>query len=105
MLDELFIRYTDESGHERELAITQSKFVIGRHSAADLSVPSGKLSREHLKIERLGEQFLVSDLGSSNGTLLNGQPLTNPVKIASGDRADLGGGLQVEFVIRVFNPY
>ena len=105
MLDELFIRFTDENGRERELAITQPKFIIGRHSGADLSVPNGKLSREHLKIERLGEQFLVSDLGSSNGTLLNGQPLTSPVKITNGDRADLGGGLQVEFVIRVFNPY
>ena len=105
MLDELFIRFTDETGQERELAITQPKFVIGRHSSADLSVPSGKLSREHLKIERLGENFLVSDLGSSNGTSLNGQPLTSPVKITNGDRADLGGGLQVEFVIRVFNPY
>jgi len=105
MLDELFIRFQDESGQEREIAITQPKFVIGRHSAADLSIPSGKLSREHLKIEKLGDQFLVSDLGSSNGTQLNGQPLSSPVKIANGDRADLGGGLTVEFVVRVFDPY
>ena len=105
MLDELFIRFTDETGQEREMAITQPKFVIGRHSAADLSVPNGKLSREHIKIERLGDQFLVSDLGSSNGTQLNGQPLTEPVQLSNGDRADLGGGLMVEFVVRSFDPY
>ena len=105
MLDELFIRFLDESGQEREIAITQPKFVIGRHSTADLTISNGKLSCEHLKIEKLGDQFLVSDLGSSNGTQLNGEPLSDPVKIANGDRADLGGGLVVEFVIRSFDPY
>ncbi|HEY2867388.1 MAG TPA: FHA domain-containing protein [Pyrinomonadaceae bacterium] len=104
MLDELFIRFTDETGQEREIAITQPKFVIGRHSTADLSIPNGKLSREHLKIERLGDQLLVSDLGSSNGTQLNGQPLSEPVQITNGDRVDLGGGLIVEVVLRSFDP-
>jgi pSer/pThr/pTyr-binding forkhead associated (FHA) protein len=98
-MNELWIKFRDQSGEERRVQIAKSQFVIGRHSTSDLSVADSRLSRQHLEIKRLGEKYLVSDLGSSNGTELNGQPLSGPSEIKDGDRANLGGGLEVEFQI------
>jgi hypothetical protein len=94
---ELWIKYKDENGGERRVAVDKDTFVIGRHSSSDLPIPNGKLSREHLKIDRFGDVFVVSDPGSSNGTELNGEPLTQPAAIKNGDRANLGGGVETEF--------
>ena len=96
-MTELWIKFTDENGEYRRVNIDKETFVIGRHSACDIAVANPKLSREHLRIDRSGERFLVSDCGSSNGTELNYNPLVEPVEVMNGDRADLGGGLEVEF--------
>jgi pSer/pThr/pTyr-binding forkhead associated (FHA) protein len=96
-MKQLWIKYTDENGEKRRVQIEKDAFVIGRHSACDLTYPSGNLSREHLKIERKGKIFTVTDPGSSNGTELNGSRLLTTSEIRNGDRADLGGGLVVDF--------
>jgi len=96
---ELWINYTDENGDSGRVRVEGDRFTIGRQSSCDLPIANNRLSREHLVIERSGEGFIVSDNGSSNGTELNGQPLFEPTEIMSGDRADLGGGLDIEFEI------
>lgn len=101
---ELWIKYKDENGEQRRVAVDKNKFVIGRHSSSDLCIPNGKLSREHLIIERSGDVFIASDLGSSNGTELNGTKLTGPSTFKHGDKADLGGGLEVEFEFGTDDP-
>jgi len=42
--------FSDEFGNEREVVVDQDRFVIGRHSATDLSIADPRLSREHLYI-------------------------------------------------------
>jgi len=96
-MTDLWIKYRDQDGEERRVAIDRDKFVIGRLTTSDLPIPNEKLSREHLKIERFGDIFVISDAGSSNGTDLNGEPLSRPAAIKNGDRANLGGGLDLEF--------
>ena len=90
-MTELWLKFTEENGVEKRVAVTGERFTVGRHSAADLCIPDGRLSREHIRVERLGEEFLVSDRGSSNGTTLNGKALTEPVSLKNGDLLDLGG--------------
>ncbi len=49
------------------------------------------VSRTHLKItSREGNQFLVTDLNSSNGTFINGKKITEPITIEAGDKVQLG---------------
>jgi hypothetical protein len=94
---ELWINYRDEDGNSGRVRVDGDKFTIGRHSSCDLVIPNSKLSREHLVLERFGSSFFVSDPGSSNGTRLNSELLMDRTEIMNGDRADLGGGTDIEF--------
>jgi hypothetical protein len=94
---DLWINYRDEDGNTGRVRLDRSPFTIGRHSACSLAVPNNKLSREHLMIERSGDRFFITDRGSSNGTELNSRSLIGSEEIMDRDRANLGGGLAVEF--------
>ncbi|MGE3675965.1 MAG: FHA domain-containing protein, partial [Polyangiaceae bacterium] len=54
-------------------ALSQSPTVIGRDEAVDLCIPVQSVSRRHAEIRWEGSQWLLRDLGSRNGTLLDGQ--------------------------------
>jgi cobalamin biosynthesis Mg chelatase CobN len=103
-MTELWIKFKDENGEEKRVAVDKEQFMVGRHSESDLCIPNGKLSREHLRIERFADIFVVSDTGSSNGTELNDEPLARPAAIKNGDRANLGGGLDIEFELISDDP-
>jgi hypothetical protein len=94
-MTELWLNFTDGDGKERRVIADEEKFVVGRLSTADLCVPDEKLSREHIKIERFGDVYVVSDCGSSNGTLLNDEKLMDPVALKNGDRLELGGSIEM----------
>lgn len=93
---ELWLKFYDENGDERRVPVEAEKFVIGRHSENDLSIPNVKLSRQHVKIERFDDIFVVSDSDSTNGTELNEQILDEPQTLKNGDVLNLGGGLDIE---------
>ena len=63
---------------------------VGRDPASDLLLPSQTVSRKHaiLEIEESGAR--VSDLGSRNGTRVNGRPVTSATPVRSGDRVEFG---------------
>ena len=98
-MTELRLKFKDLDGSEKLVTVPGIRFVIGRHSASDLSIPDGRLSREHVRIERIGEDFAASDLNSSNGTTLNGEKLEAPAKLMNGDTLVLGGGVRVSVEI------
>ena len=54
----------------------QKTVFIGRSSHNDIQINDIKLSRKHLKVFKIGESFSIEDLGSTNGTLLNGEMIT-----------------------------
>ena len=47
--------------------------VLGRSRDCDITIPYRMLSRQHVRLERVGDTLMVTDLGSSNGTYLNGK--------------------------------
>ncbi len=59
---------------------------IGRHPDCDIAVDAGAVSRYHAKLVHAGNGWSVEDLGSRNGTFVNGQLLTRPHVLAAGDR-------------------
>jgi hypothetical protein len=58
---------------------------IGREADNDLALPSPHVSRHHAVIEADGEGYNIVDLGSTNGTLVNGKPIAGPTPIVPGD--------------------
>jgi adenylate cyclase len=66
---------------------------LGRSDQSTLVLPGDAMvSRSHAMVQRSGKgDYYVSDLGSRNGTLLNGRPLTKPLKLTDGDVITLGG--------------
>lgn len=98
-MTELWLKFTDERGEAKRVSVERETFIVGRHSENDLSFADARLSREHLRIERSGDVFAVSDSGSSNGTTLNAETLSRPVPLKNGDRLNLGGALEIEVEI------
>lgn len=64
--------------------------VIGRSPHCDLPLESPGASRCHAAIRTLGDRRLVRDLGSTNGTFVNGERLTGERALEAGDRIEIG---------------
>ena len=64
--------------------------VIGRSLDADLVIADDFVSSTHAKVVPSGDGFVLEDLGSTNGTLVNGQPATRPLPVVAGDAILLG---------------
>lgn len=82
-----------ENGPERGKAFVISQegpFFGGRDPAAQVSLHDEMASRRHFQIESKNGGFYVRDLGSSNGTQLNGSLLTAVKKLSSNDRITCG---------------
>ena len=83
---------TDPSGHEHRL--TSLDATIGRAIECDVVVASKSVSREHTRIRRDGRRWFVDDLGSTNGTYLNGERVVASLPMMDGDSLKVG---DVEF--------
>lgn len=65
--------------------------VIGRSAECELRVPSVAASRRHAAVVRRGDDVFVRDLGSTNGTLVNGAKIVGERALEPGDRIEVGG--------------
>ena len=70
-------------GPKQGLRIPLTGFlVLGRAPTADLQLIDGKVSREHCRIDASGARAMLEDLGSHNGTYLNGEVIKGPTPLA-----------------------
>ncbi len=67
--------------------------VIGRSSESDLMIADRFLSRQHARLFKQGDDWMAEDLGSRNGTLLNGHPIESATKVKAGDDLQLCGSV------------
>ncbi len=70
--------------------LTRLRITIGRSARNDLCLDDPFASRLHAEVRRSGDTFWLSDLGSANGTFLNGMRLSGPVQLQDGDRIRVG---------------
>jgi len=83
-MNELFLTLAD--GTTRVFALEEKPLLLGRDPSCELAFPNdAELSRRHAIVERFGSEWCVRDLGSTNGTRLNGQPLTARQVLKPGD--------------------
>ncbi len=64
--------------------------VIGRHPACTLQLDSNTVSRRHAQVIKDGSTYFVEDLGSGNGTFVNGKQITGRTQLNHDDRIKLG---------------
>jgi pSer/pThr/pTyr-binding forkhead associated (FHA) protein len=86
----LYVTKGPMEGQEYEL--DEKVVFIGRSSNNDIKIKDIMVSRKHLKISRSGESFLVEDLKSTNGTMVNGEALEpgEHIEMLEGDTIFLG---------------
>lgn len=78
--------------------LTLPLVTLGRANEAELRLPYKSISRAHARIHRLDDdRYELEDLGSSNGTLLNDQPIVGRHPLRSGDRVRLGPRIMLQF--------
>lgn len=78
------------SNKGKEFDITGPQFVIGRAAGCNLRPQSDAISRQHCAIFNKDERIIVKDLGSRNGTVLNGEKLSKPEELRTGDELQVG---------------
>jgi ABC-type multidrug transport system ATPase subunit/pSer/pThr/pTyr-binding forkhead associated (FHA) protein len=84
----------------QEFQLTQDNIILGRETGPDVdyAISSPTISRRHACITRKGQQYFLMDLGSSNGTFLNGERLGGePRPLDSGDRIQLGSSVTLTY--------
>ena len=84
-------------GERRSFSIARDMTVIGRREDCDLRIPLGEVSRKHCRLIRDGDTLKLEDLGSSNGTYVNGQRVQEAM-LSPGDTLQVG---PVVFVLQV----
>lgn len=70
---------------------------IGRGAECVISLDDDRVSRLHARVESSGSRTLITDLGSRNGTKVNGMPVHAPTEIQFGDRLEIGPGSTLLF--------
>lgn len=84
-------------GTSREFPFDKSQIVIGRDEGARLRIPLPSVSRKHCELSIDDDELVVKDLGSANGTYVNGARVKDR-ELSPGDLLTVGG---VVFVIRI----
>ena len=75
----------------QRLALPADSTTIGRSIDCDCVVTDPSVSRRHARLRRDGARWLLRDLGSRNGTRVNGMRVTDEVEVRPGDQLSLGG--------------
>ncbi|MEP6696248.1 MAG: FhaA domain-containing protein [Pseudonocardiales bacterium] len=78
-----------DGGSRRDFPLRRGITVIGRGDEADIRLPDTGVSRRHAEVSYDGDTAVVRDLGSTNGTLINGQLVAEQV-LRSGDHMQMG---------------
>jgi len=78
-------RFGIDLGSARVTLPVEGVLRIGRGGACDILLDDADASREHAQVEAHGDRVTLTDLGSSNGTRVNGDALTGPRDLVVGD--------------------
>ena len=66
------------------------QLTIGRDSSNAVAINDAEISRKHARLTFQGGKYVIEDLGSTNGTFVNGQRLSGPFVLKSGDVVSFG---------------
>jgi phosphoserine phosphatase RsbU/P len=87
-MSELIVKYPDRTPDHFPLG--RLRITIGRSARNDLCIPDPFASRVHAEVRREGDEYVLQDLGSANGTLYNGATVEGVIHLRPGGRIQIG---------------
>jgi phosphoserine phosphatase RsbU/P len=87
-MSELIVKYPDRNPDHFPLG--RLRITIGRSARNDLCIPDPFASRVHAEVRREGDEYVLQDLGSANGTLYNGANVDSVIHLTAGGRIQIG---------------
>lgn len=92
----LYIREGDLAG--QSFNITSEEFVVGRGSNCELTLPDRQVSRNHAKVMLEDGKYRLHDMGSRNGTHVNGKQVEGSVDLHDGDEIQIAFAVKMVFI-------
>ena len=77
---------------------------IGRDSTNTIQINDAEISRRHARLQFQGGKYVIEDLGSTNGTFINGQRLAAPYVLKQGDVVSFGEQIVLAYESSTFDP-
>jgi pilus assembly protein CpaF len=92
----LILTLAEKGGEAKELSFDQTEIRVGRVRDNEIVLPKGNVSKHHCRLLMEDDLLLVEDLGSTNGTYINGRRINEPTPVTGADRIFVG-----DFIIRI----
>jgi hypothetical protein len=86
------------------IQLTSDEVTLGRDIVNEIIVNDPEISRKHARFVRLGSGYQLEDLGSTNGTYVNGQRLMGPHQLESGELIMFGENVGMVYERTSFDP-
>jgi hypothetical protein len=86
------------NGSTQEVPLRGERLILGRAPECDIVLEGRLISRQHAAISHVGRGYILEDLGSHNGTTVNGRRIGEPWALHDGDQIELGGIGRLTFV-------
>ena len=84
--------------------LEKQEILLGRDLANDISISDPEVYRRHARFLMQEDNVIIEDLGSTNGTFLNGQRIASPQQLRAGDVITLGENIVMVFDRADFDP-
>jgi len=84
----------------REIPLGAGENVLGRDPGSVVWIDSPRASRRHAVVRVSGDEAVIEDLGSKNGTLVNGSRVESPTRLRDGDRLEVGVAMTFRVLTR-----
>ncbi|MEG0476591.1 MAG: FHA domain-containing protein [Raoultibacter sp.] len=72
-----------------QLAV-RGPIIVGRSPGSDIVIGAGYVSGRHARFTLMGQNLFIEDMGSTNGTAVNGQPIAEPTALKNNDIVNVG---------------
>lgn len=92
----LYVREGELAG--QSLTIETDDYMIGRGSTCDLTLPERQVSRYHAQILQQDSGYILKDLGSRNGTHVNGEQVQGTIELRDGDEIQIAFAVKMVFI-------
>ena len=79
-----------QGGDAKNYELTAEEAVMGRHPECAIQLESNMVSRRHARVYKNGNKYFIEDLGSGNGTVVNGEKVEGALELKNEDRIKLG---------------